>query len=342
MDAVDARDPDAVAEAIRGWASERFDSEVSLVGAPSAVGGGFDSYIHFVQLAGAGLPDNWRSPIVVRIVPSVDRADRAKLEAATQTWAADLGYPAPRVLVVLEPGELLGLPVQVMERVPGVTMLDALKRRPWRARALVDQLAELQLQLHGLDPSTWPGDSAPTALADVRLSLTRRAVATLGDPELASALERAEALVPRCFDGGDLVLCHGDFHPLNVLVDGSTSYVIDWTDAGRGPREADVSRTALLFEVAAIAADNAVERALLRRAGPRLARRYRSRYRLVAPLDPDRMRCWEALHALHGWAQVRMLHAGGFADASSSAGGEGRVPPALADWLRARFDASIA
>lgn len=342
MSAIDPRDPHAVGEALRGWASERFGAEASLVGEPSAVGGGFDSFIYLVQLAGAGLPEAWRLPLVVRIVPSADRADRARFEAATQGWAADAGYPAPRVLAVLRPEELLGLPVQVMERVPGITMLDALKRRPWRARAFVDQLAELQLQLHGLDPSTCPQDVVPTALAQVRLSLTRRAVAELDDPTLASALERAEALVPRCFEGGDRVLCHGDLHPLNVLVDGANAYVIDWTDAGIGPPEADVSRTALLFEVAAIAADNAIERLALKAAGPRLSRRYRRRYSAVAPLDADRMRCWEALHALHGWAQVAMLHAGAFGGASSSDGDEGRVPLAVADFLHRRFDAAIA
>ncbi len=342
MDVVDPRDPHAVAAAVRGWASDRFGGEVTLVGTPSSVGGGFDSYIHVVQLAGAGLPSAWRDPLVVRIVPSVDRRERAHFEASTQTWAADAGYPAPRVLAVLDPAELLGLPTQIMERVPGVTMLDALKRRPWRARAFVDQLADLQLRLHALDPSSWPPDVIPTALVEVRLSLTRRAVTELDVPALASALERAEVLVPRCFAGGERVLCHGDFHPLNVLVDGSTAHVIDWTDAGLGPREADVSRTALLFEVAAIAADNGLERTLLRAAGPRLARRYRRRYAATAPLDSGRMRCWEALHALHGWAQILMLHAGGFDGESSSAGDEARVPMALADWLHHRFDSAAS
>lgn len=341
MTTVDPRDPSAVAEAVRGWASHRFGGVVSLVEEPSAVGAGFDSYIHLVQLAGADLPVEWRLPLVVRILPRADRLDHARGEAATQGWAADAGYPAPRVLAVLAPEELVGLPVQVMERVPGVTLLDALKRRPWRVRAVVAQLAELQLRLHSLGTSSWPGDSAPTALPNLRLSLPRWAVTVLDEPALAHALQQAEALVPRC-GTGDLVVCHGDFHPLNVMVDGSTAHVIDWTDAGLGPREADVSRTALLFEVAAIAADNALERAALRAAGPRLARRYRRRYGAVASLDADRMRCWEALHALHGWAQVAMLHAGAFADGSSSAGNEGRVPPELATWLRGRFDAALA
>ena len=268
--------------------------------------------------------------------------ERAEFEAATQGWAADAGYPAPRVHVVIPPGELLDLPVQVMERAPGVTMLDALQAKPWRARTFVDQLAALQLRLHALDIGAWPHPPSAVPLTDVRLSLTRRAVGELGDPDLTAALERADALVASgATGGGEVVACHGDFHPLNVMVDVSGASVVDWTDAGLGPREADVARTVLLLNVASIAAERPIERAALKLAGPRLARRYRRTYEEGAGLDEARLRSWEALHALHGWAQILMLHAGAFGGESSSAGNEARVPIELAHWLRARFEADL-
>ena len=71
------------------------------------------------------------------------------------------------------------------------------------------------------------------------------------------------------------------------MVDGDRASVIDWTDAGLGPRETDVARTALIFHIAAIAADGAVERAVLKLAGPRLSRRYLKTYEAGARLDPD-------------------------------------------------------
>jgi aminoglycoside phosphotransferase (APT) family kinase protein len=341
MTAVDPRDPTAVADAVLGWAKGRFGGEVELAEPPSAVGAGFDSYIHLLRLRGAALPEPWRKPLVVRILPSVDRAAQASAEAVAQGWAADGGYPAPRVLKVLAPADVLGLPVQIMERAPGVTMLDALRAKPWRALSFVDQLAGLQLRLHALDPTTWPGSHDPLALVDARLRLTRRAAAHLDDPALASALERAEAMAPACASGADAVVCHGDLHPLNVMVDGTSASVIDWSDAGLGQREGDVARTALLFEVAAIAAGTRVERWVLGAAGPRLSRRHLRAYGRQAPLDRERLRRWEALHALHGWAQIAMLHAGAFDGDSSSSGDEARVPLALADWLRARFEATV-
>jgi aminoglycoside phosphotransferase (APT) family kinase protein len=164
-------------------------------------------------------------------------------------------------------------------------------------------------------------------------------VGRLDRPELAEAVRRAESLTGRALEGPQVV-CHGDLHPLNVMVDGDDASVIDWTDAGLGPREADVARTALLFHVAAIAAGGAVERVVLRVAGPRLSGRFLRTYSAGAPLDPDRMRIWEVLHGVHGWAQVEMLHAGGFEGASSAEAG--RIPLSVRTFLRARVERDLA
>ena len=336
--AVDPRDAAAIAERLRGWAATRFAGEVHVAGTPTSVVAGFDSYIHLVQLAGDALPPAWRASLVVRLLPTVDRVAQSQREANVQGWCADHGYPAPQVLAVLAPDDLFGLPAQVMERAPGSTALDALKARPWRAGALLDQMAALQLRLHAMDATGWPGPADPTVLAQQRLSLPRRVAADPARTDVAAALRRAEDLLPVA-TSGPAVICHGDFHPLNVMVDGASCAVIDWTDAGLGPREADVARTLLLFHVAAIAAGSSVERIALRAIGPWLARRYGRTYEEGAALDPDRMRAWEGLHALHGWSQVVTLHAGGFEDASSS--DAGRVPPGLIDYLRGRFEAAL-
>ncbi len=338
MDGVDPRDAAAVAAAVASWAATRFDGPVEVVGDPTRVGDGFDSFIHRVDLGGEVLPHAWRAPLIVRLLPTPDRAPQARREAAVQAWAATQGYAAPQVLAVMAPDDGIGLPTQVMERAPGVTMLDALTAKPWRARQLVDRLAALALQLHALDPQSWPAEAAAPGggtLVDQRLALPRRVVARLDRPALARALASAEALAPRAMSG-PLVVCHGDLHPLNVMVDDRASSVIDWTDAGLGPREADVARTALLFHVAAIAATSSIERAALRVVGPRLSRRYVHTYAAEAPLVAERLRVWEVLHAVHGWSQVEMLHAGGFDGASSATAA--RVPSGLGRFLEQRIE----
>jgi aminoglycoside phosphotransferase (APT) family kinase protein len=44
-------------------------------------------------------------------------------------------------------------------------------------------------------------------------------------------------------------LCHGDFHPINVLGEVSRPVVIDWPDACRGDPAADVCRSYLLLKL---------------------------------------------------------------------------------------------
>ena len=44
-------------------------------------------------------------------------------------------------------------------------------------------------------------------------------------------------------------LCHGDFHPINVLGEVSRPVVIDWPDACRGDPAADLCRSYLLLRL---------------------------------------------------------------------------------------------
>ena len=44
-------------------------------------------------------------------------------------------------------------------------------------------------------------------------------------------------------------LCHGDFHPINVMGETSRPVVIDWPDACRGDPAADVCRSYLLLKL---------------------------------------------------------------------------------------------
>lgn len=99
--------------------------------------------------------------------------------------------------------------------------------------ALVETLAGLQRRIHGQRIAGLP--ALRPRLAD------RIARATLlTEAERSRLIERLDAL-----PDGD-ALCHGDFHPFNVMVDGDRLGVIDWLDATSGPAVADVGRTYLL------------------------------------------------------------------------------------------------
>ena len=313
----------------------RFGDAVQLAHAPEKVQGGMDTEVYFISLRGGRLDDAWSHPLVLRVHRAADRTDVAHQEAEAQAWCVDRGYPAPRVLLVGTTAEGFTMPVQVMNRAFGTTMLAAVTARPWRARPEVHRLAALHARLHALDPLTW-ADQTVTFAQD-RLGPVQWWATELNDPEISAGLERALPIA-RALDAGPAVVCHGDFHPLNVIVDGEAATVIDWTDAGLGDPMGDVARTALLLRVAGVATTAPALRTALRATAPALSGIYLRAYRQIAPFDPTRFRLWTTLHLLHGWAQVCALHAGLVGSASERT----QIPKALAPWLERRHHRAAA
>ncbi len=284
-------------------ADRPYGARVYDVEPPHSDDRGRATLIHLVRFAGPNLPSEWTEPLVVRIHRSAREADASAREAAIQDWCVERGYPAPRILALFAPGELLALPVQIMERARGVAMLDAVKHAPWKAAQMIDRLAALQRRLHELSVDAWPEGGAPH-LATRRLGLVRRVVATTHDTELTNALDRVEPLLPS-LETGPVVPCHGDFHPLNVLVADREATVIDWTDSALGDRHGDVARTAWLLRTGGGTPDlHGVKRSAMSIALTRLANRYLHAQQRAQPLDPVRVRQWEALHILHAWAST--------------------------------------
>jgi aminoglycoside phosphotransferase (APT) family kinase protein len=263
----------------------------------------------------------------------------ARREASTQEFCARAGYPAPRVLDVLHPDDAGGVPVQVMERVAGATMLDLLTGKPWRFRELARELGRLHARLHAVPADEWPhrdeANASPPVLPMRRLGLARRVASEdrTDAPAIRAALARVEPLLYR-LEGSPPVLCHGDFLPLNVLVDGKNATVIDWTDSCLGDRHGDVARLLCLLREVRIANPGRAGRVLLRAVTPALARLYLQGYESIAPpLDRERLRMWEPVHLLHDWA--RSLLTLDLPNATDL------INPAAVTWIRRRVDRSL-
>lgn len=291
-----------LSERLCGWLSDRFGCEVTDADQPARISGGFDFWIYSLRLAGTGLPVTWTAPMVARVPPTPERFALLERESRLQSWAADHDYPTPPVVDVLAPGELFESPVQIVQRAPGGTMTDAMTSRPWRIPRLVSRLGELHSTVHALPTPDW-ATTAEWSVVERRLALVRFVLERHSHRGLAAALEEVERLRPS-LDAAEPVLCHGDFHPMNVLVDGDNTAVIDWTDAGIGDAHSDIARTAWLFWFASTAAPRRAERSVLKSVAPLLSRRYLASYRRHRPVDPDRVRLWMPLHLLHAWAMA--------------------------------------
>lgn len=148
---------------------------------------------------------------------------------AQTVHAAGVFTPAVGEAVIEREGRL-GL---VYQRVGGPTLVDELLRRPWKVSRLARQFGELQAAMHAAPAPSLPG------MHD-RLAEKINAASDLPADLRLAALRALEAL-PQ-----DSKVCHGDFHPGNILLTSQGPMVIDWIDATAGHPLGDVARTTVL------------------------------------------------------------------------------------------------
>jgi uncharacterized protein (TIGR02172 family) len=146
------------------------------------------------------------------------------------------GAPAPAVDGVVEVDGRFGV---VLERVDGLSLLNHTTARPWTIFHSAWLMAELHARLHACRPSGLPAQ---------RERLQRKIQEAHPLPEaLKQAALRALAQLP-----DDSVLCHGDFHPDNIVRATHGPVILDWTEAACGHPLADVARTTLMMRHAAL------------------------------------------------------------------------------------------
>ncbi len=294
--------------------------------APDPISGGYWAQIFGFELADAPTP--WVGPLVARLMPSPQAAAK---EIVVQATLAAGGFPTPDVLASgVDDG--LGGAYMIMRRAVGrppltdLTMPRALPSLPRIMRELPDLLARVALQLHAVDPVP-----LRAALDDGGVILP--AISELGhlrNIEAAAATQATTAATGSATGFADLlawldlhrpaenapVICHGDLHPMNLLVtdDGAVT-VLDWTNANISPREFDVGFTAALLRCAPIAVPRLV-RPLLRRLTGGLADRFVARYDAGAAINRLTLRWFEAFQYTRCLAEVAL----GRTDTSSNIG----------------------
>ncbi len=120
------------------------------------------------------------------------------------------------------------------ERFPGESMAFDLAKHPTRIFTHARKLAELHVQVHA--------KPMQADIPQLRHKLERKLTDAKPLPDkLRTAALKALETMP---DGDRL--CHGDFHPGNILISQSNLAIIDWIDSSIGSPLADVARTSIL------------------------------------------------------------------------------------------------
>jgi aminoglycoside phosphotransferase (APT) family kinase protein len=181
-------------------------------------------------------------------------------EAATLALVESFGLPAPQVRGVRQIEGRWGI---VMTRAEGPSFAETMRRQPDLVAEYLKRMALLQQRVHS-------HHATQLGSLKMRLEANIRQATALGETQ-KNALSNRLAGMP---DGDRL--CHGDFHPLNLLGPPGHETLVDWLDATRGDPAADVCRSYVL----------------IRRMAPQIAAAYVDAYVAVSDESPERISSW--------------------------------------------------
>jgi len=159
--------------------------------------------------------------------------DEAENESKRQQFACNSGLSVPKVYGVHKVDS--NAVILEMEYINGVPLLHPQMDKDERLHA-IQTLVELQCFVHKTIAAGQPKQVQ-------RFSVRIKESKDINDHDKNELLKLLSNL-----NTGAECLCHGDFHPLNVLFDGNKHWIIDWVDATSGNPLADACRTYLIFK----------------------------------------------------------------------------------------------
>lgn len=309
-------DDSEVATQFLNYLARKFErAGLSYSELPARISGGYDASIFGFALNGASEP--LRGPLILRLNRAGTNPQRVKLEGIVHNWLAGQNYPVPAVHVAELDAEPLGAPFTVMTRLGGkplaheieriigggsaIATARGLLRVPSILRDITDGWVDVQLRLHALDPAPLlaavsAGGLNPAAITfDGQLSSLAATVQQLSLVGLQPAIDWLMVRRPSSLRQ---TICHGDFHPLNIMADhGRVTGVIDWTNIVVAPAEMDVGSA--IANIANVQFDvPAFLRPILRIVVVRILANYRRAYAARHPLDAGAVRYFQVFRCM--------------------------------------------
>ncbi|WHY31561.1 aminoglycoside phosphotransferase family protein [Bacillus wiedmannii] len=154
-------------------------------------------------------------------------------EAQKQKYAYSRDLHVPKVFEVTE---IQGRQAIIMEYVEGESVGELLLNNLNKAEYYINICVNEQKKIHAIRVNTDEIESMRE-----RLERQIKSVHKLDKKQKKSILNKLHSIKfePR--------LCHGDFHPFNLILSEKNVNIIDWVDACSGDIRADVFRTYLLY-----------------------------------------------------------------------------------------------
>lgn len=250
---------------------------------PTRFGQGIATYIYKFQLK--NVQPKYSQPLVLRLFPADFLEKLALKEGTIQNALHEENYPVAKVHIICEEVKWLGGEFIIMDFLNGEPMGESLPKE-----VILGKLAETHVSLHKINPA---------AVIERLKTSTIKPEWYDGTIFIDTYAKKSEMLKPALKwmkenepSDRQNVLCHGDFHPLNILVDdGKVSGVLDWSASRIGEPERDVASTFCNLAIY----------------GPMgipdfdwkgLAENYIKEYQLLSKLDSEKLNYYKAVNSV--------------------------------------------
>ncbi|MHA2127642.1 MAG: phosphotransferase family protein [Promethearchaeota archaeon] len=224
---------------------EFHDSTIDYALPVTQLKGGFETFMYKFKLK--NVKEELNQPLVLRLYPEHYDPDNAVWESTIQSNLADEGYPVPKAHLICTDKSILGGAFLIMEFLSGEPMMKASKNVP-------EQLGKTHAKLHKIDPKSLIKSLKKHGFNKNQYLFTKtfeNDLKSAKKSELPWVLDIAEWLIKnRPPESKKLAICHGDFHPYNILIqDGKISGVLDWGSALIADPALDVANTIKLITI---------------------------------------------------------------------------------------------
>jgi tRNA A-37 threonylcarbamoyl transferase component Bud32 len=152
-------------------------------------------------------------------------------EANKQKYAYSCGLSVPKILDVTE---IDGKQAIIMEYIKGRTLGDILYENMELAEYYINISVDLQQKIHMV-----VADSLEPMTEKLRRQI--ESAHNLDKKHKSSLIQKLDLMT------FEKRLCHGDYHPFNLIMTDNKVTIIDWVDSSEGDIRADVYRTYLLY-----------------------------------------------------------------------------------------------
>ena len=231
--------------------------------------------------------------LVLRLYPEHVNPDEVNLCSCVHSVLADAGHPVAKSRLMSTDKSILGGAFFIMDFLPGKLLLTE------PPETVFNLLGEIHADLHKIDPGPMMNALGEQGIDENQFNAESliKPIAEFSQeqPLIREALNWV--LCNRRTELETLAICHGDFHPSNILVqDGQVSGILDWHFSIADPTY-DVARTIQGLSIFAKVVTPESDWAILELA----TQQYLSAYQSILPLDNSKIVFGRIVYSIYCW-----------------------------------------